>query len=234
MNSKSSIFTHSQYESNLDLLFRTAGMIRDFLMSQIFHDTSAEELSEEWGINIRQTDNVLNSKTPLLGDVLSIVKAAGLDLGITLRDPGTGREVTLFAADNLSGESAVNQVTDEIVTYSEARTPADLGGKGLDGIDQIHKVDGSYTLDGNDDYDPPSGLCENCLQKQPLLDSLLCHDCTEEGIQCDDPEQEVEEGAVDVKARVVLGDRVPAFFVEGVTTPGDQESQTEEQHNADV
>lgn len=204
------------YKGIRDLLSRTCCMARDFLLEEIYHDAEAEELAEEWGTTPQHVRNILqNDMIPM--ELLTLLQFAQLQFGIAIRDPGSGKEVTFFAANNIveGDESDVDQTTEQIVAYNgtDKRRGGESNGGIPETIPRVHAVvDGSYTIEGpsghpGQDNNPfgtdtieadfeevalgdtqdLANLCEFCFSRERIPDSQLCHYCLEAGMVCGPP-----------------------------------------------
>lgn len=205
------------YKGIRDLLSRTCCMVRDFLLEEVYHDCLPEELAEEWGTTYQHVNNILQDDM-LPTELLTVLQFSGLEFGVAIRDPGSGKEVTFFAANNLAepedDEDTMDRITEEVIVYDGSDKKGDEGrkpGEGIpDTIPRIHAiVDGSYTIDEKDSPKNPfeddvidaeyseiterdlremTEMCENCLSNERIPDSVLCHFCLEAGVICNPPD----------------------------------------------
>ena len=65
---------------------------------------SPEELSKEIGVTSYQAHSLLDTKQPYFREVAELCCRLGLDLGITIREPG-GLETTFYVEENFSNAS---------------------------------------------------------------------------------------------------------------------------------
>lgn len=205
------------YKGTRDLLSRTCCMVRDFLLEKVYHDALPEDLADEWGTTYRHVKNILKDDM-LPAELLTVLQFSGLEFGVTIRDPGSGKEVTFFAANNLVEDDDVPQVIEETIVYDGSDKKGEKGGEGIpDTIPRVHTViNGSYNIEdekpARNPFEDPEGvidaefsettqrdieelsnLCENCYEGERLPDSMLCHPCTEAGVICNPPDDSSEE-----------------------------------------
>ena len=205
-------------EKQSDLLSRTVKMVKDFLMEEIWHDENYAELAISWNTTYQHVQNLLSSSHPITHDLLQLCVFGELDFGIVIRDPATGKEVTFFAAENLSGAPEVSCVTEEVQYYSRKEKKADPLDDGEIGLEFLPKVqsilfdaqgnvipekpieiDGEYNLDEGildgefeeitqRDIEEFMMKCENCMDADRVSDSMLCLQCETSGVECHPPE----------------------------------------------
>lgn len=139
-----------------DLLERTILMARAYLMDEIYHDADAAELSEQWVVSQSHVRVLTSSGAPFMIDLLEILQHTKLDFGIAIRDPSSGKEITFFAANNLSGEQELARTTEEVINYAPRAAPT----SGLDFLIRHHPLgtpeDGDYTITPDDNRTPPN------------------------------------------------------------------------------
>lgn len=228
-----------KYDELRGLLSRSVLMVRDFLMEEVYHDSTFLDMAAEWETTVQKVKNLTASENPATHDLLELLNYTSLDYGIAIRDPATGKEVTFFAAHNLASDNEYDSQTEEVIQYD----PMSKSESGLDFLPRNHtvlydasgnrvtrepvEVDGQYSLDDIDvpsesdfqlddpeafDIDGELGedtieaefheltardlieannddeLCENCIERERLPDSMLCHFCTMAGVECNPPE----------------------------------------------
>jgi len=181
----------SNHKRMRDLQSRTLRMVRDFLLEEVYSQDDFDELAKEWGTTYYFIRRLLHGNDPFDTDILALIEKTRLDFGVVIRDPGTGREVSFFAEDNLSGQSDSSYSQDEIVEYSDASRKS--RGEGIDFLPRVHPMDGDYSLDEEDaadvEFTEEKARCENCLSKPQLPGCVLCEACVEAGVQADSPEK---------------------------------------------
>ena len=154
------------------VLTRAISMVRDFLFEDKYADWGDEALAERWGFTRSMVRMRRVTTKPNMTDLLAMIAGSDLDLGITIRDPVTGREVTFFPGDNITSSLDADQETEEYTDYEDME---------------------DRTFDG--EYIPPEGeegeqeLCENCMTYSQLPGSLLCSACTEAGVEARPPDR---------------------------------------------
>lgn len=177
------------YSKYRELMARTCKMVRTFLIEEIYHDEDVDATAEEWGVSPRCAEFLLTGDRLIPVDLLAILDHTGLDFGVVVRCPASGREVTFFAADNLAGEDeGTEQRTEEVVHYD----PKPKGGKGLDGIEVVHEVvqivDGNFDVDEPDEFDEVlprdvkdlDAWCDRCEEGLALEGTTRCIHCTDD------------------------------------------------------
>jgi hypothetical protein len=192
------------------LLSRTTKMVRDFLLEEVFHDLTPEQIANELGISDYELSQTMKDDGLIVPDAAGFARAAGLDIGLVIHDPGTGKEITFFAADNFGSKKPFERQTEEFQSYGEP-PPLPVNIDGLDGIPVVNPrtvaCDGDFDLDkelGEDIIEAEfqelterdlldammdtDEKCENCIEHERLPDSMLRHFCTEAGVICSLPE----------------------------------------------
>jgi hypothetical protein len=171
-----------KYDELRDLMSRTICMVRDFLMEEVYHDADAHELAKEWGTTYQHVNNLTKASPPIMHDMLQMMSFTGLDFGVVIRDPATGKEVTFFAAENLASHFKYETQTEEIQHYGSDKKgvdPLEDEESGIDFLPRHHTViydakgneirgkmvDGSYTIE-DQDFDVNKELGEDTIEAE--------------------------------------------------------------------
>lgn len=134
------------------LLSRTTKMVRDFLLEKVFHDLTEEQLAKELGQDIHSTRRILSNGELIAPEAAIMCRALGLDMGFVIRDVGTGKEVTFYAADNFGSKKPYETQTEEIQAYGLDKKGVEEVEDGLDFIPVAHEVvDGSFVVDEDEE-----------------------------------------------------------------------------------
>ena len=144
------------YEEIRDLLSRTVKMARDFLMEEVWHDATPEDLAKEWGTTYQHVQNLTDARPVIMHDLLQICSYAELDFGVVIRDPSSGKEITFFAANNLASHLDVEMQTEEVQYYGSDKKgddPLSDEDAGLDFLPKCHTI--LYDASGNEIPEKP-------------------------------------------------------------------------------
>ena len=72
----------TSYDQLRDLQSRTMKMVRDFLMEQIYHDTTPDELAKEWGTTFQHVRNLTKAEPLIMQDLLQMRGPALPPIGV--------------------------------------------------------------------------------------------------------------------------------------------------------
>lgn len=175
-------------QGDREILSRAVAMVRDFFFQELYKDWDLKALAEAWGMKPWALENLAATPEDTLSwhlDLVPMLRGSGFDLGLTIRHPKSGREVTFFPPNNFGGEEGPMEVVHEAIPHPQER-------EGLDFLPKVHEADGSYTaeedvieaeyeeIDARDIqelYLTEALLCENCRAEEQLPGSLLCNSC---------------------------------------------------------
>jgi len=175
-------------------------MVRAYLLKEVYHDADHEELAKTWGVKIRKVRQLLLFEIPKFHEIVQLLDLAGFDLGIAIHDPGSGKEVTLYAANNLSGEAPiVPRIKEQTPKYKTPDTIATGSEEGLDFLPVTNEraVDGSFDIGTELGPDAIEGEfqeidsrdlltvmieegqpCGGCGHQPRMAGSTMCENCT--------------------------------------------------------
>ncbi len=139
-----------------DFQSRAITMVRDFLLEELYHDADTEELANMWEVGQHEVRSVIEHEHPILAELLRLLHYSGLDFGIALRDPGSEKEITFFADNNLSGEPQPMMTTEEFPRYGSDKKGEE---DGLDFLPIVSPMERTEVIDGDftiidEDEDP--------------------------------------------------------------------------------